>query len=54
MKTCELCNIRFTCDSDFTCWCMLEPVVEWNQKLQDCICPKCLKEAHDQETRRTV
>ncbi len=54
MKTCELCNTRFTCDPDYTCWCMIEPLVPISTELHDCVCPKCLKEAHDQETRRTV
>ena len=54
MKTCELCNARFTCDPDYTCWCMLEPMVSINTELHDCVCPECLKDAHDQETRRTV
>jgi hypothetical protein len=54
MKTCELCDTRFTCDPNYTCWCMLEPLKVINPELHDCICPKCLKEAHDQETRRTV
>jgi hypothetical protein len=54
MKTCELCDTRFTCDLNYTCWCMLEPLKEINPELHDCICPQCLKETHDQETRRTI
>ena len=54
MKTCELCDTRFTCDPNYKCWCMLEPIVEIKIMSQDCVCPKCLKEAHDQKTRGTV
>jgi hypothetical protein len=54
MKTCELCDTRFTCDPNYKCWCMLEPIVEVKIMSQDCVCPKCLKEAYDQKTRGTV
>lgn len=54
MKTCELCNTRFSCDSDHSCWCMVKPLVTIKKELHDCVCPECLKEAHDQETRRTI
>jgi len=33
---------------------MVEPLVTISTELQDCICPECLKESHDKETRRTV
>lgn len=54
MKTCDLCGKEFNCSLDDNCWCMDLPVVTIPIKYQDCLCPTCLKEAHDQETRRTI
>ena len=54
MKTCELCKAEFDCGTDYACWCMDMPVVDVPTYLQDCLCPTCLKEIHDQKTRRTV
>ena len=54
MKTCELCNVKFDCCTDHSCWCMDLPVVNVTIRLQDCLCPTCLKEIHDKETRRAI
>ena len=54
MKTCEICNAEFTCSKDYNCWCMNMPIVNVSSALRDCLCPTCLKEAHDKETRRTI
>jgi hypothetical protein len=53
MKTCELCKTEFQCSKDKDCWCMDIPIVYIASEYQDCLCPTCLKEAHDKETRRT-
>ncbi len=53
MMTCELCKTEFQCSKDKDCWCIDMPIVHIASEYQDCLCPTCLKEAHDKETRRT-
>lgn len=54
MKTCEICKTEFACTKDYNCWCMDMPIVDLSSEFRDCLCPTCLKEIHDQKTRRTV
>jgi hypothetical protein len=46
-KECSKCGEKFSCNNDFTCWCMDFPKLEKDDiDEKDCLCKICLLERY--------